>query len=109
MLHRPVAPALLALPWLIKSWPYLPDWAAATAVATCRLLRLCFLAALHRARSARRLRRVGVHQIRNLNFLLAGPLAHVFAAAAAGARDADPHRVVGPDNLARCLRAGDGE
>src|ERR671919_259377 len=40
MLDRPL-PGLLELPLLTKSWPYLPECAAATARAIDRLLRLC--------------------------------------------------------------------
>src|SRR6266850_2235924 len=57
----------------------------------------------------RGLRRIGVDQIGDLHLLLAGPFADVAAAAAATAGDADANRVVGADDLARRLRAGNGK
>src|SRR5262249_43052769 len=57
----------------------------------------------------RRLLGIGINEVGHLHFFGAGPLADVFAAATAAARDADADRVVGADHFARGFRAGDGE
>src|SRR5436190_631321 len=72
-------------------------------------LRSRLLAVFYAARSPAQFRLIRVDQIRDLHLFLAGPFAHVVAAAATAAGDADADGVVGPNDLARCLGAGNGK